>query len=70
MLRSLEESVVLIDGDTKTLKHEIKKIKWIYWSFVSTFTRFISTTNNFFCSKIYSGRGTKRTGRGYIDEQF
>ena len=45
----LEDSGVLIDGVTETVKHEGRK--QIYWSFVSFFTRFNSETSDFFSSK-------------------
>ena len=49
IIKSLEDSSVLIDGVTKTVKDEIKKTRrWISWTFFSTFSRFISTTSNFF----------------------
>ena len=48
IIKSLENSSVLIAGVTKTVKHETKKsVRWISWSFVTTFSRFISTTSNF-----------------------
>ena len=54
IIKSLEDSGVLIDGVNQTVKHELKKTrKRISWSFVSTFSRFISTTSNFFSSKRY-----------------
>ena len=52
-IKSLEDSSVLINGATETVNHEIEKKKRIPWSFVSTFSRFISTTSNFFNSKSY-----------------
>ena len=49
IIKSLEDSSVLIDGVTKTVKDEIKKTRrGISWTFFSTFSRFISTTSNFF----------------------
>ena len=52
IIKSLENSVVSIDGATETVKHEIKKARrQISSSFVSTFRFFISTTSNFFNSK-------------------
>ena len=53
IIKSLEDLCVLIDGVTKSVKHEIKKRRWIPWSFVSTFSLFISATSNFFNSKTY-----------------
>ena len=68
IIKSLEDSGVLIHGVTETVKHEIKKTRrWISWSFVSIFSCFISTTSDFFSSKRVkgiSGRGVKRAGRG------
>ena len=48
----------------------ITNIGWISWSFVSTFSCFISTTSNFFSSKKYKWRGVRRAGRGYMDKNF
>ena len=54
IIKSLECSGILIDGVTETVKHEMKKTRMrISWSFVSTFSRFISVTSNFFSSKSY-----------------
>ena len=53
IIKPLEDSGVLIDGVNETVKHEIKTIRWISWSFVSTFSRFISATINFFSSNKY-----------------
>ena len=50
---SLQDSDVLIDGITETVKYEIKKKKrkWNFWSIVSTFSPFNSATSYFFSSK-------------------
>ena len=54
IIKSLEDSGVLIDEVTETVKHEIKKQEdGISWSFISTFSRFISATSNFFSRKMY-----------------
>ena len=54
IIKSLEDTVVLIYGVTEKVTHEIKKTKMrISWSFVSTFRRFISATNNFSVVKVY-----------------
>ena len=55
IMKSLEDSGVLIDEETETIKHEIKKNteRWISWSFVSTSSCFNSATRNFFSSKKY-----------------
>ena len=45
IIKSLKDSGVLIDGVTETVKHKIKKTRrQVSWSFVSTFSRFISET--------------------------
>ena len=49
IIKSVKDSGVLIDGVSETVKHEIKKARrWISWSFVCTFSRFINTTSDFF----------------------
>ena len=54
IIKSLEDSGVLIDGVTETVKHETKKTRrWVSWSFDSTFSHSISATSNFFSSKRY-----------------
>ena len=54
IIKALEESGVLIEGVTGTVKHEIKKTRrYISWRFVSTFIRFKSVLSNFFSSKSY-----------------
>ena len=54
IIKSLEDSGVLIDGVTETVKDEIKKTRsWISWGLVSTISRFISATHNFFSNKRY-----------------
>ena len=54
IIKSLDDSDVLIDGVTDTVKDEIKKARrWISWSFVSTFSCFISRASNIFSSKRY-----------------
>ena len=56
VIKLLEDSIVLIAGVTETVKDEIKKTRrWIYWSFVSTFSSILSTTCNIFSSKRYKG---------------
>ena len=51
--KSLEHSSVLIDAVTEPVKVELKKTRrQIFWSFVSTFSRFVSVTSNFVNSKV------------------
>ena len=60
--KSLEDSDVLIDGVTESVKHEIKKTKTrISWSFVSTLSRFISATSNFSSSEKYKWKRSEKS---------
>ena len=66
IIKSLEDSDVLIDRVTETVKLEIKTGRRISWSFVSTFSCFTSATNNFFGSKRYKwNRSSKSRKRIY-----
>ena len=56
IIKQLEDSTVLIDGITETIKHEIKKQES---RFLSCFNSAIS---NFFSG--ISGRGARRARRG------
>ena len=47
IIKSLEDSSVLIDGVTETVKDEKKSRKQICWYIVSTFSCFISGTSDF-----------------------
>ena len=54
LLKSLEDSSVLNDGITETIKYKIrKKNRWISWVFASIFSHFINTTSDFFSSKTH-----------------
>ena len=54
IIKSLEDTRVLIDEVTERVKPEMKKTRtWISWSFVRNFGHFISATSNFFGSKRY-----------------
>ena len=55
IIKSIEYLGILTDEVTKKVKHKIKKKtrRWISWSFVSIFSRFLITASNFFCSKTY-----------------
>ena len=71
IIKSLEDSGVLIDGVTETVKHEIKKQKGGFLGALlaplaaSLVQPVISSV-----VKVISGRGVRRAGRGYIDENF
>ena len=59
IIKSLEDSNVLIDGITETVKHEIKNKKADFFlHFVSTFGCFFSTTSDFFSSRWYKLKRT------------
>ena len=73
IIKSSEDSGVLIDEVTETVKKEVKKQEGGFLSDLKRFTRFIGATSNFFSSKRYkwkSGRGVRRAGRGYMDKKF
>ena len=56
IIKSLEDSGVLVDEVTETVKHQIKKTrKWISDK-SGTFSRFISACSNFFRSKRCKGK--------------
>ena len=71
VINSLEDSGVLIDGVTETVKHEIKKQKggclrallapsaaWIVQQVISSVVKGISE------------RGVRRAGKGYMNKNF
>ena len=73
IIKSLEDSSVLVDGITETVKHEIKKKKTrrrISWSFVSTFSYFFSVIYNFLIIRGISGREITRARREYMNKNF
>ena len=75
IIKSLEDSGVIIDGVTETVKEEIKKKtrRWISWNFASTFRCFIFTTSNLFSSKRYkwkSSQKSRKINKGQINENF
>ena len=71
ILKSLEESGVLIDGVTETVKHKIKKQKGGFLGALlvplpaSLVQPVISSA-----VKGISGRRVRRAGRGYMDKKF
>ena len=59
---SLEDSGVLIDRVTETVKNEIKKTRrWISWGLLSTFSRFNSASSDFFSIKRYKRKRSKES---------
>ena len=67
-IKSLEDSGVLIDGVTETVRHKIRKR--ISWSFVSTFSCFNSSTKYFLVVKGIGRRIVRRVERGYMKKMF
>ena len=56
IIKSLKDSGVLMVELLKQNNIKLKSKKGISWSFVSTFSHFISATSKFFSSKIYKAR--------------
>ena len=58
IIKWLEDSGLLIDGVTKTVKGEIKKKtrRWVSWCLLSTFRYFISTISGLFGGKRYKSK--------------
>ena len=67
IIRSLENSGVLIDGVTETVKCEIKKQKG---RFLRALLAPLTASLVQPLVKGISGRGDRRVGRGYIDKDF
>ena len=54
IIKSQEDSGVLVDGVTETVKDEVKKAgRWIYWCIVSTDDCFIDANCGCFIGKTY-----------------
>ena len=70
ILKSLEDSGVLIDGVTETVNLEQKTRKQTSWSFLSTFTASLVQPVISSAVKGISGRGVRRAGRRYMDNNF
>ena len=61
IIKLLENSGVLIDAVTETVKNGIKRTKRkISWRIVSTFSRFIRVTFDIFSSKSYKWKRSKK----------
>ena len=70
-IKSLEDSGVLTDGVTETVKHEIKKqeggfLGALLAALVASLVQPVISS----VVKGISGRGVRRAGRGYMDENF
>ena len=65
IIKSLEDLVVLIDGVTETVKHEIKKKRRLI-SLPASFVQLVISS----VVKVISGRRVRRTERRCMDEFF
>ena len=71
ILKSLEDSGVLIDGVTETVKHEIKKQEGRFiWALLAPLAASLVQPVISSLVKCISGRVVRRAGRGYMDEIF
>ena len=71
IIKSLEDSGVLIDGVTETVKHETKKHKGEFLGALLT-PLATSLVQPVISSAVkgVSGRGVRRAGRGYMNKTF
>ena len=71
IIKSLEDSSVLIDGVTETVKHEMKKQERGFLGALLTPSA-ASLVQPVISSVVkgISGRGVRRAGRGYMDKTF
>ena len=71
IIKSLEDSGVLIDGVTETVKHKIKKQEGGFLGALSA-SLVASLVQPVISSVVkgISGRGVRRTGKGYMNKSF
>ena len=67
IIKSLEDLGVLIDGVTKTIKHEIKKEDWFLRTLLAPLVASLVQPVRSSVIKGISGSGVRRAGRGYVD---
>ena len=71
IIKSLEDSGVLIDGVAETVKDEIKKTRrQISWSFLAPLAASLVQPVISSVVKGTSGRGVRKAGRGYMNKKF
>ena len=71
IIKSLEDSGVLIDGVTETLNHETKKQEGGFLGALSApLAALLVKPVIFSVTKSISGRGIRRVGKGYMDKNF
>ena len=70
-IKTLKDSGVLIDGVTETVKHKIKEqengfLRALLAPLAASLVQTVISSS----VKGISGRGVRRSGRGYMDEKF
>ena len=71
MIKSLEDSGVLIDGVTETVKHEIKKTEGVFLgALLAPFAASLVQPVISSVVKGMSGTGVRRAERGYMNQKF
>ena len=70
-IKTLKDSGVLIDGVTETVKHKIKEQEnGFLMALLAPLAASLVQTVISSSVKGISGRGVRRSGRGYMDEKF
>ena len=70
IINSLEDLVVLVDGVTGTVKHEIKKQGGFLWALLASMASSIVQPLIFSVVKGIMGRGVRRAGKRYMNKIF
>ena len=71
IIQSLEDSVVLIDGITETIKDEIKKQEdGFVGTLLTPLVTLLMQQEVSSVVKVINGRGVRRAGRRYLDKHF
>ena len=70
IIKPLEDSIVLLDGVTETLKNEIKKEGGFRGALLAPLAASLVQPVIFSVIKGISGRGVRRTGTGYMVKNF
>ena len=70
IIKPLEDSIVLLDGVTETVKNEIKKEGGFRGALLAPLAASLVQPVIFSVRKGISGRGVRRTGTGYMVKNF
>ena len=70
IIKSLDDSGVLIDGVTETVKYEIKKQGEFLGALLASLAASLVKPVIFSILKRISGREVRRAGKGYKDKNF